>query len=112
MNTAEKSLNIPPLPLPATSIILQSFFHLPPETIKLCDKYYILYWESRYLYAQLLRNTGRVIREKISYTPIFQGLLRKEDLGVSLEMQVKLSFRRLRGKIGGIVLVDKVHKGY
>lgn len=90
-----------------TSEILSSFFHLPPETIQICDKYYILYWESRYLYTQLLRNNGRVIRERISYTPIFQDGLTFQILGANPELQVKVSFRRLKGKTGGYVLIAK-----
>lgn len=90
-----------------TSKILQQFFNLPPETIQICDKYYILYWESRYLYTQLLTYAGRVVREKISYTPVFLSDLSSEELGRNPEMQLRLSFRRLRGKIGGYVLITK-----
>ena len=93
-----------------TSKILQQFFNLPPETIILCDKYYILYWESRYLYTQLLRNHDRVIRERISYVPIFQDGLTFEILGANPELQVKVSFRRLKGKTGGFVLIAKTKR--
>jgi hypothetical protein len=93
-----------------TCQILTSFFHLPPETIRICDKYYILYWESRYLYTQLLQYAGRVVREKISYTPVFLDGLGSEELGANPEMQVRLSFRRLSGKIGGYVLISRTHK--
>ena len=104
MNTATNSIT-------PTSEILQTFFHLPPETIQICDKYYILYWESRYLYTQLLRNQNRVIRERISYVPIFQDDLTFEELGANPELQVKVSFRRLKGKIGGYVLIGRTHRG-
>lgn len=94
-----------------TSQILTSCFNLPPETIQICDKYYILYWESRYLYTQLLKYAGRVIRERVSYTPIFLNGLDSQELGANPEMQVRLSFRRLRGKIGGYVLIARSHAG-
>jgi hypothetical protein len=92
-----------------TCQILTSFFHLPPETIRICDKYYILYWESRYLYTQLLQFSGRVVREKISYIPVFLDSLTSEELGANPEMQVRLSFRRLSGKIGGYVMIARTH---
>ena len=90
-----------------TSYILHTFFHLPPETIRVCDKYYILYWESRYLYTQLLKGAGRIIREKISYTPVFLESLSTQEIGANPETQLRLSFRRLRGKSGGIVLIAR-----
>ena len=93
-----------------TSELLHQFFHLDPETIKICDRYYILYWESRHLYSQLLHNNGRVMRDKVSYTPVFQDSLEFLELGNSPEMVVKLSFRRLKGKSGGIVIIKRTRK--
>jgi hypothetical protein len=94
------------LPLDYT---LQNSFYLPPQHIKLCDKYYILYWESRYLYTALLSH-NRVVREQVSYTPIFQDGITRESLGLNPEEQIKLSFRRLKGKIYGYVIVSKIRK--
>ena len=42
-------------------------FHVPTEYLRVCDKYYILYWSARYVYAQLLRSprivTGKQLKQ-------------------------------------------------
>jgi hypothetical protein len=99
-----------------TSELLQSAPNLPNELIGLCDKYYILYWESRYLYTQIFRG-GRIIRQGVSYTPHLKDGLTLQELSRNPEAQIRISFRRLRGKIGGdavitrtpIITVKKVH---
>lgn len=89
------------------SIQLTTQFHLPPPTIQICDKYYILYWQSRFLYTQLLASP-RVVREKIPYVPVFLEPLSFQYLGAHPEDQVKVSFRRLRGKFSGHVLISTI----
>ena len=79
-------------------------FNLPPETIQVCDKYYILYWQASYVYTQLLE-CPRIMREKIPYQPIFMEGLSRDCLCRHPDIQVRLSFRRLRGKIAGYVLI-------
>ena len=79
-------------------------FNLPSETIRVCDKYYILYWQSSYIYTQLLE-CPRIMREKIPYQPVFMEDLSHEYLGKHPDIQVRLSFRRMRGKIAGYVLI-------
>lgn len=87
---------------------ITNIFYLHPDIIKLCDKHYILYWESKYVYFSLVRGADRIIREKISYTPVFLDSLTPEWLMKNPDTQVKLSFRRLKHKIGGYVLIKKV----
>lgn len=89
------------------SYALSSSFYLSPSQIQSCDKYYILYWESRHLYAQLV-STGKVIREKITYIPVFKDDLTALDLAANPETQIKVSFRRLKGNLTGYVIISKV----
>jgi hypothetical protein len=84
--------------------ILQDF-HLAPIHISVCDKYYILYWEAKYLYTQLLKNSGRIIKEKISFTPIFKDGINEEYLGMNPDKVIRLSFRKLKYNPGGYVII-------
>lgn len=80
-------------------------FHLSTEVLASCDKYYILYWNSRFLYTQVLRSP-RIIRESIAYIPIFQEGLSLEELGKHPDNQVRLSFRKIRGHRTGYVIIS------
>lgn len=80
-------------------------FHLPPEVLASCDKYYILYWNSRFLYTQILR-APRIVRENIAYIPIFQEGLFLQELGKNPDKQVRLSFRKIRGHRTGYVIIS------
>lgn len=85
---------------------IRTSFHLPTETLSACDKYYILYWNNRYLYTSLLRSP-RIVRENVTYTPTFLSGLSMEELGMNPESSVRLSFRRIRGHKTGYVLIDR-----
>ena len=84
-------------------------FNLNPDNIAQCDKYFILYSQSRYAYIQLLAGPT-IIREKIQYYPVFLSELSKEYLGANPEEQIKVSFRRLRGNHIGLVLISKLSR--
>ena len=90
-----------------TQDIIVTQFHLPTETIKLCDKYFILYWQARYTYSQLFRDS-RIIKDGVSYIPVMQQNLTLSWIGKNPEAQVKLSFRKLRGHRAGYVLIAPV----
>lgn len=78
-------------------------FHVPTEYLRVCDKYYILYWSARYVYAQLLRSP-RVIREGIAYVPVLQDIS-LEWIGKNPDSQVRVSFRKIRGHRTGYVII-------
>jgi len=98
MNTAapQKSTNV--------TEIITTYFHVPTETLPICDKYYILYWQSRFLYTQLLRSP-RILREGIAYVPVLQEGLTLQWIGCNPESQIRLSFRRIRGHKTGYVII-------
>ena len=81
-------------------------FNLPTDVISICDRYYILYWESRYVYSSLLRSP-RIVRQGTTYVPILLDGLTLEYLGSDPELPIKLSFRRLRYKRTGYVLIAR-----
>lgn len=85
------------------------YFHLPTEHLKICDKYYILYWQAKHLYTQILKSP-RIIREGIGYVPVLQDDLSLEIIGVSPEAQIRLSFRRIRGHRTGYVVIRSAVK--
>jgi len=89
------------------SYTLTNSFHLPANHIKVCDKYYILYWQSRFVFASML-NGPRIEREGIGYEPILLDGLSQDYLMNYPDARVRCSFRRLRGKVGGYVLVQKI----
>ena len=101
-------MNTAALPTKDASITEQitTHFHLPTDTLRICDKYYILYWQSRFLYTQLLRSP-RVVREQIAYVPVLCDGLSLEYLGSHPELQIRLSFRRIRGHRTGYVIIRR-----
>lgn len=84
--------------------IITTHFHVPTESLSVCDKYYILYWQSRYVYTQLLRSP-RIVRESIAFVPVLQEGLTIEWIGKNPDVQLRLSFRRIRGHRTGYVII-------
>ena len=84
--------------------IITTHFHVPTESLSVCDKYYILYWQSRYVYTQLLRSP-RIVRESIAFVPVLQERLTMEWIGRNPDVQLRLSFRRIRGNRTGYVII-------
>lgn len=81
-------------------------FHLPHEYIHSCDKYYILYWQARYVYTLLLR-TPRIVRENVPFIPVLQEGLTMEWIGKNPEAQLRCSFRKLKGHKTGYVVIRR-----
>ena len=79
-------------------------FHMPTDYLGVCDKYYVLYWQARYVYTQLIR-TPRIIREQIGFVPVLQEGLTIEWIGRNPDVQLRLSFRRIRGHRTGYVII-------
>jgi hypothetical protein len=92
---------------PSVTETITTHFHVPTEHLRICDKYYILYWQARYLYTQLLRSP-RIIREGIGYVPVLQDGLSMESIGANPESQIRLSFRRIRGHRTGYVVIKNI----
>jgi len=90
-------------PLSVTEAVT-TCFHMPTEMLGICDKYYVLYWQARYVYTQLLR-TPRIVREQIGYVPVLQEGLTIEWIARNPEIQLRLSFRRIRGHRTGYVII-------
>jgi hypothetical protein len=90
----------------STTEIITTHFHVPTETLPICDKYYILYWQARFLYTQLLRSP-RILREGIAYVPVLQESLSLQEIGSNPESQYRLSFRRIRGHKTGYVIIRR-----
>ena len=86
---------------------LSEDFYLSTATAKMCDKHYILHWEGEYIHLQVFLTSGRIIREDISYTPIFNDNITAMELLENPAKIYKLSFRRLSGQIGGIVIIAR-----
>ena len=84
--------------------IITTHFQVPTESLSVCDKYYILYWQSRYVYTQLLRSP-RIVRESIAFVPVLQEGLTIEWIGKNPDVQLRLSFRRIRGHRTGYVII-------
>ena len=89
---------------PSVTETITTHFHVPTEHLRICDKYYILYWQARYLYTQLLRSP-RIVREGIGYVPVLQDGLSLETIGAAPESQLRLSFRKIRGHRTGYVVI-------
>lgn len=81
-------------------------FHLPIEYLRVCDKHYVLYWQARHIYIQLLRSP-RIVRESIGYVPVLQEGLSMEEIGKNPEAQYRLSFRKIRGHRTGYVIIRR-----
>ena len=92
--------------VPSLTEIITTHFHIPTESLSVCDKYYVLYWQARYLYTQLLRSP-RIVRESIAYVPVLQEGLSVEWIGRNPETQLRLSFRKIRGHRTGYVLIRR-----
>lgn len=86
--------------------IITTHFHVPTEYLPVCDKYYVLYWQARYVYTCLLRSP-RIIRESIAYVPVLQEGLTMEWIGRNPDTQLRLSFRRIRGHKTGYVIIRR-----
>jgi hypothetical protein len=92
--------------LPLSTSLLTSFY-LSPHEIKACDKYVLIYWQSRYIYTQLLKSP-RIMKDKIPFTPIFQEGVTELELQMNPDKQFKLSFRKILGAKTGYVLIRRV----
>lgn len=92
--------------LPSVTEAITTQFHLPVEYLRICDKHYVLYWQARHVYVQLLRSP-RIIRENIAYVPVLQDDLSIQDIGSNPENQLRLSFRKIRGHRTGYVIIRK-----
>lgn len=79
-------------------------FHIPTDYLRVCDKYYVLYWQARFVYTQLLRSP-RIVREGIAFVPVLQEGLSMEWIGRNPEVQLRLSFRKIRGHKTGYVII-------
>ena len=108
--SSQDSLSFPPIdsePL-FLSEEIRTRFYLSYRTRAKCDKHYMLYWEAGYLSALLL-SSPRILREGITYTPVFlEGLSESELSLVGQFNQIRLSFRRLKGQKTGYVLISKI----
>jgi len=97
-------MNFPkPVPLDLT-YQLQAKFHLPADTVRLCEKYYILYWEARFVHNQLT-NYGTIKRENVLYKPFLSPDITIQKLADNPTLTVRLSFRKLAWKSEGYVLI-------
>lgn len=85
-------------------------FNLLPHQIKSCDKYYILYWQGSYLNSLLLRGP-RIVREGVTYQPVWINGANANYFHLNPTAQVKLSFRRIKHHSTGIVLISTVLGG-
>lgn len=84
---------------------------LSAQDILLLDKYYILYWEARYLKASLrFERCGDyyIERQSVNYQIFFGDRLDTAYLEKNPDHQIRLSFRRLKGRNKGIVLVTRI----
>jgi hypothetical protein len=87
------------------SVQLYSKFHLPPEIIKQCDKYYILYWQASHIWS-VTSIHGTLVRERIEYIPIWEPPCSMTWVGENPEKTVRLSFRKLKHHKTGYVLIQ------
>ncbi len=102
MNTAATSEN----PNVSLTEAVTTHFHMPTDYLRVCDKYYVLYWQARFLYTQLLRSP-RIARENIAYVPVLQEGLSIQEIGKNPEAQLRLSFRRIKGHRTGYVIIRR-----
>lgn len=82
-------------------------FHLTPSQIKCCDRYFTRYWDARYVFSQLL-SCPRLVKDRISYQPIFQDGLNEMILSSNPELTIRLSFRRLATHKTGFVIIGRI----
>ena len=87
---------------------ISTSFYLSAQDISTCDKYYILYWEARYLYGSMVLNPTKIRRQNVDFKLVLHDNLTMKELGANPEQQIKLSFRRTRNSLTGYVLVSKV----
>jgi hypothetical protein len=104
-STTKPALTNTPVPENLSTSIINKF-HLSPREIQACDRYYILYWQARFLYVQLLKQP-RILREGVVFTPIFQDSLTELELQSNPLIQTKLSFRKIRTHSTGYVLIGR-----
>lgn len=84
-------------------------FNLSPTEIKECDKYYILYWQASYLFSELIKSACQeIVREKIHFKVHFINGLTLDYLRFNSDAQVKVSFRRKKNTLFGIVLCSPI----
>ena len=102
MNTVAISEN----PSVSLTEAVTTHFHMPTDYLRVCDKYYVLYWQARFLYTQLLRSP-RIARENIAYVPVLQEGLSIQEIGKNPEAQLRLSFRRIKGHRTGYVIIRR-----
>ena len=83
---------------------------LSSQDILLLDKYCILYWEARYLRASIRYNRDDkwIERQSTQFMIYYLDGLSDEYLERNPDHQVRLSFRRVKGRLKGIVLVSKI----
>ena len=84
---------------------------LSAQDILLLDKYYILYWEARYLHTSIeLDRYGIkwIRREGIRYQVHFNLPTSFDYLQKNPDHQVRVSFRRIKGAISGIALISQI----
>lgn len=97
------SLIIPP----ASDIsFLTNKFHLEPSQITRCDKYFIRYWQASYVFSSFLA-CHRFMHEKIAYQPVFMESVDEKWLSMNPDKTVRCSFRRLKGKQAGYMLIAR-----
>jgi hypothetical protein len=90
---------------------LQHNFYLSSGQQSDCDKYYLLYWETKY-FLNLLDNSpikNHIRRQDIWYEVFLQDGLELSDLELFPQETIKLSFRRKTGSTSGYVLVNKIY---
>jgi hypothetical protein len=103
--TTKPALTNFPVPENLSTSILTKF-HLSPREIQSCDRYYILYWQARFFYIQLLKSP-RILREGVIFTPVFMDDLTELELQSNPTIQIKLSFRKIRTHSTGYVLIGR-----
>ena len=86
-----------------------STFSLPESYVdKHCDKYYLLHWSGPYLASHLLSNYHKIIREDISYLPIFDGIKPFDVYFSQPKEQFILSFRKKKQELFGYVIIRRL----
>jgi hypothetical protein len=83
---------------------------LSAQDVSTLDKYYILYWEARYLNSSVRQEGFELFinRETVKYRIVFIGGIDLAYLSANPDNQVRLSFRRIKNRIAGVVLVSRV----
>lgn len=78
---------------------LKDMFHVSPTLAPALDKYYILHWETKYLFSHMINGTVEHdgIIYQVSYHPSFGPATLKQF------PQVKISFRKLGSKAYAVI---------